>query len=81
MGIVLKILFKSVTSRIDVQDGSTSNQKLCFKLNLRYNSQKTYTKSSRLIQVSHVGIQILNNKFLKIQDAPKLRLLNQSLTS
>lgn len=44
MGTGLKIVFKSVTSRLDVQDGGTTNWKLCFKFNLGHNSQKTYTQ-------------------------------------
>lgn len=42
METVLKIVFKSVTSRLDGQDGGTTNWKLCFKVNLRHNSQKMY---------------------------------------
>ena len=35
METVLKIVFKSVTSRLDAQDGGATNWKLCFKFNLR----------------------------------------------
>lgn len=42
--IVLKTMFKSVASRLDVQDGGITDWQLCFKLNLKHNSQKTSTQ-------------------------------------
>lgn len=63
------------TFKLAAQD-SSNNLKLCF--NLRYNSQMTDVQVKLIYP--QIAIQILNDKFLKIQDAPNCKLLNLSLT-
>lgn len=63
------------TFKLAVQD-SSNNLKLCF--NLRYNSQMTDVRVKMIYP--QIAIQILNDKFLKIQDAPNCKLPNLSLT-
>lgn len=69
---------KSDTFKLAAKDSSNTNLKLCFRLNLRRSSQKMYVQ----VKLSHpqIDIQILKDKFLKIQGAHNHRSLNISLT-